>query len=202
MNSKCLIIFLICFELSISENINDISDDDFDEENEKGVENKYNNNEKSLDLNCDQSCECDTTVSKTCSLDYFIDNLTNPTSSTPDDYEGENGQKSYQNISRYDENINKTFDRIDRFANFFERVSQKFSPFTKQLRQRISELLMTADLETECITSLVRISSGIKSGKLWALKCELNFYLFSFSKFFSLKIFKLSILPVVYLLVF
>lgn len=179
MNSKCLIIFFICFELSISESINDISDDDLNEENEKGFKN--NNNEKSLDLNCDQSCECDTTLSKTCSLDYFIDNL------TPDNYEEENEQKSYQNISRYDENINKTIDRIDRLANFFERVSQKFSPFTKQLRHRITEVLMTVDLETECMVSLVRIVSGIESGKLWALKCELKFIYFHFQEFFYRK---------------
>ena len=87
---------------------------------------------------------------------------------TPEDFE-----EGKQNMKTDIESFNETLKAIIRLQEYSRNVSRKMSEFSKRLNSQLSETLMTIDLPSECLSSLVRIMSAAKNGELWALKCKL-----------------------------
>ena len=87
----------------------------------------------------------------------------------PEDYE-----EGKENIKTDFTSINEVLESMKRFNEYRLNVSQKMSEFTKRMNSRLSEALMTTELPTDCMTSLVRIMSAAKNGELWAIKCKFH----------------------------
>lgn len=100
-----------------------------------------------------------------CSADAIIDQLN--AIILPEDYE--DGKR---NIKDHFESFNDTFKSMLRLQEYQRNVSAKMSELNKRISSRLTEVFMTIDLPSECMSSLVRIMTGVQNGDLWALKCK------------------------------
>ena len=101
-----------------------------------------------------------------CSEDKIIDRFVDIF--IPDDYE-----EGKANIKTSMGTLNETLEAMNRLQVFGQNISRKMSEFNKRITNRMSEALMTINLEPNCMTSLMRIMSAARNGEVWALKCKL-----------------------------
>ncbi|CAG2102495.1 unnamed protein product [Medioppia subpectinata] len=121
------------------------------------VDNQSNSSlsDDGLDDTADDSDHCSDDVLLNKFIDIFI----------PDDYE-----EGKANIKRSMGTMKETMAAIRRLQTFGQNISEKMSEFNKRMTNRMSEMLMTVDLEPTCMASLVRIMTGIQNGEVWAIK--------------------------------
>ena len=148
-----VLIFILNFKVfySLQTNINDILNN---AQKENGLVD-YQDFNDSEEKESDDQCSPDEIISQ------ILDIL------TPEDFE-----EGKENIKSDIESFNETIEAVLRLQQYTRNVSQKMSEFSKRMNSRLSETLMTIDLPSDCMTSLIRIMSAAKNGELWAIKCE------------------------------
>ena len=144
--------FWLLIILFLSRNIYGLDSDDYD----------YSVN--SSDVSKDDFYS--TSDSNHCSEDEIIDRFVDIF--IPDDYE-----EGKANIKTSMGSINETLEALNRLEVFGQNISRKMSEFHKRITNRMSEALMTINLEPNCMKSLMRIMSAARNGEVWALKCKL-----------------------------
>ncbi|XP_054166937.1 uncharacterized protein LOC128964372 [Oppia nitens] len=83
----------------------------------------------------------------------------------PEDYE-----EGKQNIKQTLKSFNDTVNAFNRLQQYRQNVTEKTAELNKRVSNRIAELLMTIDIDQNCMNSLMRIINGMRNGDLWALK--------------------------------
>ena len=132
------------------------------------VNDQVNSSElNSKELHDDYEMDSTDQSSDQCSADEVIAKILDIL--TPEDLE-----EGKENIKSDIESFNETIEAVLRLQQYARNVSQKMSEFSKRLNSRLSETLMTINLPSDCLTSLIRIMTAAKNGELWAIKCELQ----------------------------
>jgi len=101
-----------------------------------------------------------------CSVDLLIDKVSE--NILPEDYE----EVSNFSTDSKPKHLNQTIAIIKRLHQYSQNVSKKIEPIIKRIMPRMSEILLSIDLPSDCMASLTRIGQSAQDGQIWAMKCR------------------------------